>query len=126
MNYAARQIAAGDASAVALIDRRTAPRRKTRFRATVVFGDDRATAGCVVLDLSESGARLKIDHPEQFPTRFHLIWAADNAVFEIEAVWRSRGEIGVRFLSKHDIQGRLSSELAGVCRAWERRDTAKA
>ena len=125
MNYAPRRMA-DDASGIAAIERRISPRRKTRFKATIVFGDDRSTAGCTVRDLSETGARLKLDPSDLVPTRFHLIWLADRAVLEVEAVWRSQGEMGIKFLSKHNIQGRLSSELAAVCRAWEQRDRAVA
>ena len=116
-----REDAAEDAAA-ALIERRASPRRKTRFKATIVFGAERSTANCVVRDLSETGARLKIDVPDDFPTQFYLIWAAAKAVLLVEAVWRSRDEMGVKFLSKHNTQGRLTSELAAVCRAWEQHD----
>ena len=128
MNYAVGKIKADGAEAVEvdLIERRASPRRKTRFKATIVFGAERSTANCIVRDLSENGARLKLDAPDLAPTRFHLIWVADRTVIEVEAVWRGSGEIGVKFLSKHNIQGRLSSELAAVCRAWEQHGRAKA
>jgi hypothetical protein len=114
-----------ESTEVVQIERRASPRRKTRFKATIVYGEDRLTANCVVRDLSETGARLKLELPDELPTNFHLIWVADRAVLEVEAVWRSQDEIGVKFLSKHNIQGRLSSELAAVCRAWEQRDRPK-
>jgi citrate synthase len=127
MDYAADQIDTDDAKPVdaALIERRASPRRKTRFKATIVHGEERLTASCIVRDLSETGARLKLDLADELPTRFHLIWVADRAVLEVEAVWRSNGEMGVKFLSKHNTQGRLSSELAAICRAWEQHDRAK-
>ncbi len=127
MNYAVRNMATDGAEAAAIvgIERRANPRRKTRFKATIVYGADRSTANCVVRDLSDTGARLKLDLPGDLPTNFHLIWVADRAVLEVEAVWRSQGELGVKFLSKHNIQGRLSTELAAVCRAWEQRDRVK-
>jgi len=127
MNYAAGRgtTDAAEAAELAWLERRTSPRRKTRFKATVVFGDERSTANCVVRDLSETGARLKLDVAGDLPTKFHLIWMADRAVIEVEAVWRSQGELGVKFLSKHNIQGRLSSELAAICRAWEQRGQTK-
>jgi len=127
MNYVVGNLAEDDAdpAGIAGIERRASPRRKTRFKATIVYGEDRLTANCVVRDLSETGARLKLDMPDDLPTNFHLIWVADRAVLEVESVWRSHGEIGVKFLSKHNIQGRLSSELAAVCRAWEQRDRPK-
>lgn len=102
-----------------LLERRASPRRKTRFKATIVYGAERSTANCIVRDLSETGARLKLDLASELPTRFHLIWVAARAVVHVEAVWRSQDEMGVTFLSTHNIQGRLSSELAAICRAWE-------
>jgi len=127
MSYAVEKLKADAAGglAVAPVERRASPRRKTRFKATIVYGVDRTTAGCVVRDLSDHGARLRLDLADELPTRFHLIWVADRAVLEVEAVWRSNGEMGVKFMSKHNIQGRLSSELAAVCRAWEQRDRPK-
>ena len=131
MNYTVTKIAAdrgadtADEVELTLDERRGVPRRKTRFKATIVFGAERSTANCIVRDLSENGARLKLDAPDQPPSVFHLIWLADRAVLEVEAVWRGPGEIGVKFLSKHNIQGRLSSELAAICRAWEQRDRVK-
>ena len=126
MNYAVTDLTPDNAQELTLIERRASPRRKTRFKATIVFGAERSTTTCVVKDLSDHGARLKFDLVDEVPTSFHLIWVAERAVLEVEAVWRSNGEMGVRFLSKHDTQGRLSSELAAVCRAWEQRDGARA
>jgi hypothetical protein len=127
MNYAMAKVKSGDAERIelALIERRVSPRRKTRFKATIVHGDERVTTACMVVNLSETGACLKLSDPIELPADFHLIWAADQAVFRAEAVWRGNGEMGVRFLSRHDIQGKLSSELAAICRAWELRDRAR-
>ena len=121
MNYIAKQPDLDDAEAK-FIERRATPRRKTRFKATIVHGEDRATTACMVVNLSDGGACLKVGDPISLPAGFHLIWAADQAVLKAEAVWRGNGEIGVRFVSKHDIQGKLSSELAAICLAWETRD----
>jgi two-component system cell cycle response regulator len=124
MNKLVKTIEA-DGGEASPLERRGAPRRKTRFKATIVYGPDRTTAGCVVRDLSDSGARVRLDVADAIPTRFHLIWQAERAVLEVEAVWRSNGEMGIKFLSKHNIQGRLSSELAAICRAWEQREQSR-
>jgi hypothetical protein len=123
MNYIATK---PEPAAVLPIERRASPRRKTRFKATVVYGAERSTINCMVRNLSESGACIKLDAPDDMPAQFHLIWLADRTVISAEAVWRSHGEMGVKFVSKHDIQGRLSSELAAVCRAWEQRERVRA
>ena len=100
-------------------ERRLSPRRKTRFKATLVFGRERSTVPCIVRDMSETGARLETDRPEGIPGDFYLIWVADRAVLEVEAVWRSRNEIGVRFRSKQSLEGVISNEIAAVMRASE-------
>jgi hypothetical protein len=122
MNYPTSKF---EADAIAFADRRGSPRRKTRFKATIVHGPQRDTLECTVRDLSETGARLRVDAPDALPAVFHLVWSADRAVLEVESVWRSGTETGVKFLSKHDMQGRLSSELAAVCRAFEQRGRVK-
>jgi hypothetical protein len=123
MNYMTSKPQVDDS---AYADRRGSPRRKTRFKATIVHGEARETLDCTVRDLSETGARLRLEAPDALPGTFHLIWQADRAVLEVEAVWRSSAEMGVKFISKHDMQGRLSSELAAVCRAYDQRGRAKA
>jgi hypothetical protein len=125
MEYTAEQRVDEPSTTLTAMDRRTAPRRKTRFKATIIHGPERTTTSCVVRNLSDTGACLKLDDPTAIPAEFYLIWLADRAVLKAEAVWRSKGELGVRFLSKHDIQGRLTSELAAICRAWELRDAKK-
>ena len=63
MNYAVAKFDSERAEPTggALVERRASPRRKTRFKATIVYGAERATANCIVRDLSETGARLKLD-----------------------------------------------------------------
>jgi len=122
MNYMTSKI---DEDEAAYIDRRAHPRRKTRFKAVIIHGEDRLAVDCVVRDLSEGGARLRLDAPGALPVRFHLFWLADRAVLDVEAVWRSSNEMGVKFHSKHDMQGKLSSELAAVCRAFDQRGRPK-
>ena len=101
-----------------VVDRRSAPRRKTRFKATIVHGDALATLGCLVVDLSDSGARIRTEFAEILPAAFYLIWHAERSVIEAEMIWRSGGELGVRFKSKRSLEGKLTAELAAVYRAW--------
>ncbi len=100
------------------VDRRAAPRRKTRFKATIVHGEALNTLACLVVDLSDSGARIRTEAADILPPAFYLIWHAERSVIEAEMIWRSGGEIGVRFKSKRSLEGKLTAELAAVYRAW--------
>ena len=100
------------------VERRAHPRRKTRFKATIVHGEALATLPCLVVDLSDSGARIRTDLAHALPPAFHLIWHAERSVIEAEMIWHSGGELGVRFKSKRSLEGKLTAELAAVYRAW--------
>lgn len=102
----------------AAIERRASPRRKTRFKATIVHGADLTTLSCLVLDLSDHGARIRTEQADLLPPAFYLIWHAERSVIEAEMIWRSGGELGVRFKSKCSLEGKLTAELAAVYRAW--------
>jgi hypothetical protein len=99
-------------------DRRGGSRRKTRFKATIVHSADYQTLPCLVVDLSDGGARIRNEAADSLPVAFYLIWHAERSVIEAEVIWRSAGEIGVRFKSKRSLEGKLTTELAAVYRAW--------
>ena len=99
-------------------DRRGGSRRKTRFKATIVHGADYQTLPCLVIDLSDGGARIRNELADGLPVDFFLIWHAERSVIEAEVIWRSVGEVGVRFKSKRSLEGKLTTELAAVYRAW--------
>ena len=65
--------------------------------------DGKPICGCVMRDISETGARLKIGEgasvPDaQLPAKFILAISKSGNVFRpCELVWRHKDEIGVRF-----------------------------
>jgi PilZ domain len=55
--------------------------------------------GCVLFDVSSSGARLTASAPHgELPDRFLLILAAAKIQRRCEIVWRNECYVGVRFL----------------------------
>ena len=69
-------------------------------------------------ELSEAGARIRSDIAQTLPANFYLIWHAERSVIEAQIIWRSGRELGVRFLAKRSLEGKLTAELAAVYRAW--------
>lgn len=91
------------------VRRRKSGRRSVLRPAVLAVGEDGpAFCSCVVVDISEGGAKLKVDRPSDLPECFTLIlsWGA-RTVRRCEARWRSATEIGVQFqraaLSEHEI-----------------------
>lgn len=81
-----------------MIERRTALRHRTLKTGLIVFNDGRSTLTCVVRNLSESGALLKVENsagvPESFALRF------EQKSVRCSAVRRTLTEIAVCFVDQ--------------------------
>ena len=78
-------------------NRRQDRRRHVRI-ASLMTGNDRTAIPCVILDLSNGGARLHVHAPGEVPDRFRLLQIASNEERDCEVVWRRDNEMGVKFL----------------------------
>jgi len=79
-------------------ERRDEARRRRRAlkRARINFKGRSATIDCTVLNLSDRGARLKVESPIGIPDPFDLV--LDNAsVRGCRVTWRKATQIGVEF-----------------------------
>jgi hypothetical protein len=77
--------------------RRHAIRQKTLIGAQVVFNDLMSTYNCTVRDLSETGARVKLNAPVQVPQAFMLRFS-DGRVRQCKVRRRNALELGIEFL----------------------------
>ena len=87
----------GKAQGLANEDRRSSPRRRLFRRGKIIFHDRNCTMGCVILDISEGGARIQPLDTAYLPEEFALKvgdWLAQSC----EVVWRSGEILGVKFL----------------------------
>lgn len=77
--------------------RRGAQRQKTLIGAKVVFNDMMSTYDCVIRDLSETGARVKLNHSVQVPNAFMLRFS-DGRIKHCKVKRRMALELGVAFI----------------------------
>ncbi|MCP5082441.1 MAG: PilZ domain-containing protein [Alphaproteobacteria bacterium] len=90
-------MAGANAADVDFSDRRGAPRKRI-LKAGVIRALPDFEATCVVRDLSEGGAKLKVKDTRQVPEHFQLTIELDGLLAKCEVMWRSdSNEIGVRF-----------------------------
>jgi len=80
-------------------DRRLAQRRRVLKGGIVAFNDHYSSLPCTVRDISDTGARLRIDGSINAPVRFDLIIEIDGLEVPCEVVSRKGSEIAVRFIS---------------------------
>jgi hypothetical protein len=73
-----------------------------RRNAEIILGADASSLPCVILDLSDSGARLAVSFVSaNLPRRFALTLFKDGSLQrDCEVVWRDRHYAGVRFVSE--------------------------
>ncbi len=77
-------------------NRRLDRRRKVRI-ASIIVDDRQPPIPCVILDISQGGARLHVHNHAEIPDRFTLVQSSDNQQFICAVVWRTDDEMGVKF-----------------------------
>lgn len=78
-------------------ENRTAPRRRALKAGVVSFNNGKITLPCVVRDISDSGAKLKVDIGRHPPDQFQLQIELDGLVASCAVVWRDEQHLGVEF-----------------------------
>ena len=95
---------AGTAEALATNDRRQEPRISTSVQGKICFGGGATVLDCVILDLSDGGARVRSAPGDAIPDRFILVRLRDFIAHEVRVVWRrDKVMIGVKFENTHDL-----------------------
>ena len=78
-------------------DKRKALRRTMRYTAWMAF-EPNVLHGCVLADISETGARIDIDDSKSIPDSFMLLLASNgSAKRKCKVVWRKPRQMGVTF-----------------------------
>jgi PilZ domain len=80
-------------------DARVAPRRRMLKSGTIAYNDRHVTIGCILRDMSATGARLRIEGSVTAPDTFELIIPLDGLQTHCQVVWRAGQDVGVRFLA---------------------------
>jgi hypothetical protein len=83
---------------------RKATRRGVRHGAWIFTGRGAPLIPCMLLDVSESGARLRIDPAAKVTADFILVLSRDKRLNRrCRLIWRDAGVLGARFLVRHSI-----------------------
>jgi PilZ domain len=78
-------------------ERRTSARQRRLNGAKIIFNNNSSVFDCVVRDLSDTGARLRVASPIGIPDSFDLRIDRNGACYPSKVVWRSADYIGVIF-----------------------------
>lgn len=79
-------------------DARMSPRRRVLKSGIAASNDRHITVACTVRDISDTGARLRVDSSLTIPDTFELIIEMDGLEANCSVVWRKGNEVGARFV----------------------------
>jgi hypothetical protein len=112
-------------------DKRRSRRRPMRYTAWVALDADQLH-GCVLADISDTGARIDVEDSETIPDRFLLLLSGNGSARRTcRVVWRQPQQIGVRFerrLAGHDratLVPRLDADLDTAITAAKTTESAQ-
>lgn len=72
------------------------PRSRAFLGAKIIFNDGHSSFDCIVREMSEGGAQIKVENALAVPERFNLT-LSDGRSFGCEIRWRRINAIGVEF-----------------------------
>jgi hypothetical protein len=79
------------------VDKRRSVRRPVRYTAWIAERG-KELQGCVLADISDTGARLNVPEPAKLPDEFFLCLSTQgSARRRCSVAWRSKAQVGVRF-----------------------------
>lgn len=78
-------------------DKRRTPRKRMLKGATIAFNNRSSTQSCMVRDISDTGARLRVGPGQAVPAHFDLLIELDGIEASCTVAWRRGEEIGVTF-----------------------------
>lgn len=78
-------------------DQRKAPRRLMRYTAWIAIAPKKMH-GCVLSDISETGARIDVEDSKIVPDRFPMFLSRNGSARRVcTVVWRKPKQVGVTF-----------------------------
>ena len=84
-----------------LQERRHAARNRSLLQGKILINDRRSVIDCVVRNLSESGACLRVESMAGIPPAFELQIGDEIATRQCVAIWQGENRIGVEFRSRN-------------------------
>ncbi len=79
-------------------DKRSTKRKSLKYPARIDAGDGSPPRDCVLIDVSETGARVILKKPDDVPEQFTLLLGTQGAApRHCRVVWREGPELGLEF-----------------------------
>jgi hypothetical protein len=87
-------------------DRRRASRRRAILSGVLVHSPSNYTTPCAILDISQSGARVRLPPGQTIGTPMYLADLSHGLAFATTLAWRRADRMGLRFDAYYDLAKR--------------------
>ena len=98
--------------------RRREPRRRSLLVGKLVFGVHDLTADCAIRNLTAGGAKVQTSVAASLPGELWLIIVHRGLAHRARLAWRRDQEVGLKFLSDHNLAESRDPQLAMVRHVW--------
>ena len=100
-------------------DLRKCRRKRTLLAGVLSYGPGISTVDCKIMDVSETGARVKAEPGSIVPAHVFLVHLRDYVAYEARVAWRrDNGNLGLRFMAAHDLRAEPTDELRAAMRTY--------
>jgi PilZ domain-containing protein len=89
-------------AAQTLKNQRRSQRRRVLKEGKLIFGKAHSVVDCVIDNVSEGGAHIRINSSHGVPNDFYLVEANRGIIHRAEVAWRTTTGIGLRILGPLD------------------------
>ena|SRR5215472_3582803 len=79
-------------------------RRRVLLGGKVIYGEPALSLDCQVADLSQSGARIRLEGPEVLKDPIYLVVIRQGLAFLAKEEWRKGATIGLSFTRPFDLK----------------------
>ena len=76
---------------------RGAQRHRQLKNGIIVFNQQRGSVGCVIRDISDTGAKLRLNGPADLPHEFELVLLKERKIVPASLSWHNHPDCGVSF-----------------------------
>jgi len=105
---------------------RQSGRQRVLRSGKIVMRDGSTSANCSIIDISPTGARVRLQRDQLIPLRFEFINVTEGTVHEASIIWFRFPDVGLSFKSSYSFDdAALPERLRSLRRLWVDSTTRK-
>ena len=94
------------------------PRRRGLLSGKLVYGPTQHTLDCAISDMSQTGARIRLEGALALSDPLYLIDVTHGLAFMAKEIWRRDAEVGLSFQRYFDLRTPVPELPSLVRRLW--------